>query len=91
MATLCLLEQREDPHFSAANPQSSRQTELHRGGRKRHRGTTIPQQAGNALGGTEIGLMDDARLAVDALSSLLRRGPLRSPNLAHLDGGTLAS
>lgn len=47
-------------------PERAWEAESHRGGRERNRGGGALDQSGDALGRAEVGLMDDAGLAVDA-------------------------
>jgi hypothetical protein len=47
-------------------PERAGQAEVDRGGLQRQRRGALLDQGGDLLGGAEIGLMNDARLAVDA-------------------------
>jgi len=47
-------------------PQSAGQPEFARSGGQRDRGGAVLDEGGDLLGSTEIRLMDDARLAIDA-------------------------
>ena len=60
------LEQCKDSRLLRCQPQSAGQAELDRSGRQRHRRGAILDQPGNTVCGTQVSLMNDARLAVDA-------------------------
>lgn len=59
-------EQAEDAKILSSAPECAGQAEIDGGGRERDRSATVLDESSKALGGTEIGLMDDAGLAVDA-------------------------
>jgi len=46
-------------------PESTGQSKVARGGRQRDRGSAVLDQSGDLFGGTEVGLVDDAGLAID--------------------------
>ena len=60
------LQQGEHAGVLRRQPEGARKAEVDRGGRKRERGGAVLDQGGDALGGAEVGLVDDAGLAVDA-------------------------
>jgi len=47
-------------------PESTGQSKVARGGGQRDRGSAVFDQSGDLVRGTEIGLVDDAGLAIDA-------------------------
>ena len=60
------LQRGENAGTLGGRPKSARQAEIQRGGREGDGSGAVLDQGGNAFSGAEIGLMDDARLAVDA-------------------------
>ena len=56
----------EDAGLPGGQPEGAGQAEVDGGGRKGYRSGAVLDQGGDAFGGSEIGLLDDAGLAVDA-------------------------
>src|SRR5664280_189236 len=60
------LEQLKDAALAGGEPERTGQAEVDRGGLQRQRRGALPDQGGDFLSAAEIGLMNDAGLAVDA-------------------------
>jgi hypothetical protein len=60
------LKEFKDAGLLSGEPQRARQTQIERRRFQRYRSGAIFNQRGDFLGGAQIGLMDDAGLAVDA-------------------------
>src|SRR5215467_6684081 len=56
----------KDARLLCCEPESSGQSKVARGGGQRDRGSAVFEKSGDLVRGTEIGLVDDAGLAIDA-------------------------
>jgi hypothetical protein len=56
----------KETRLLGGEPESARQSKVARGGGQRDRGSAVFEQSGDFVSGPEIGLVDDAGLAIDA-------------------------